>query len=373
MGRLAASIKAKKRLVMEHTFSIRKYVKGDEEKILELWQAVYPDRHLEIERWLTWWKWMYTKNPAGKGWIWLAEDNGKIIGQYSLFLMKLKVKDKVFNIVQNIDLMVHPEYRHRGIFFELEKQALLEAEKEKVYITIGFPNKQAYPGHTKSGWFHVEFLRRWIIPLNWKKVIKLKVRNKLYQVILATGIVAILYKIFFRAQKTTFIEGLTIKKVAAFNKGFNKLWDKVSNQSPIMVERKQEYLNWRYSIPDKHYYKFIAEKDQEIVGYTILHHELYHGVKVANIVDLMAISKDILNCIVSRVIEECRREQIDLVSYSLLAGTTYYEALEKNGFMSFSFIKGENLCIYSNTPSIPVDFLKNPQNWLVQHGDSDHI
>lgn len=63
---------------MERKWSMRTYTEGDEEGILELWKAVYPERAYDREKWLRWWRWMYKNNIADLGQIWLADDNGII-------------------------------------------------------------------------------------------------------------------------------------------------------------------------------------------------------------------------------------------------------------------------------------------------------
>ena len=53
--------------------------KGDEEEIFELSKAVYPDKEYDHDKWISWQHWFYKANPAGRSYILLAEDNGKVV------------------------------------------------------------------------------------------------------------------------------------------------------------------------------------------------------------------------------------------------------------------------------------------------------
>ena len=80
---------------MKRKWSIRAYKEGDEGGIFELDKAVHPSAASDMEQWLKWWRWMYKDNPAGTGKIWLAEDDGKIVGQYAIVPVKVKIGNKV--------------------------------------------------------------------------------------------------------------------------------------------------------------------------------------------------------------------------------------------------------------------------------------
>jgi len=373
MGRFTGHIEVVERVAMERKWLMRTYKDGDEEGIFALWKAVYPNREYDREKWMRWWRWMYQDNPAGGGRIWLADHDGKIVGQYPLIFMNIKIKGEIVRASQNIDLMTHPDYQHQGIFSTLERQALDEAEKAKVYITIGFPNEAAHLGHVKSGWFDIGLMQVMLKPLNWRNVIKLKIKNKLLQRVLATGASLVFNNVFLRTQSPPFVEGLNINQVTSFDDRINDLWAKASSQYQIALLRDKDYLNWRYGAPDAGYSIFVAEKASEFCGYLVLQYKIQSGVKISNIFDMVAYSEEVMHCLLSRAVEDCQRNKADLVLYSLIANKTYHRVLKRNGFVSLPFIKGGRFCAYLSSPSISKEFLSNPQSWCVQLGDSDTI
>ena len=140
---------------MPRKWIIREYREGDEEGIFDLCDAVYPEARYDKESWMKWWHWQYKEIPFDSARIWLADHDGKIVGQYPLIPLRFKAEDKLMTAYLSLDVMTHPEYRYQGMFSRLESRALKEAGKDGIPIAIGFPNDASYPGHVKSGYFLV--------------------------------------------------------------------------------------------------------------------------------------------------------------------------------------------------------------------------
>jgi len=359
---------------MEQKWKIRAYRDGDEEGIMELWRAVYSDRQFDGEKWLRLWQWMYKANPAGNGWIWLAEDKGRIVGQYAIVPVKMKVGTKIILAAQSVDTMTHPDYRRQKMFETLAQKVYEDAAADDVFLIYGFPNQFSHPGViNRLSWFDVSNMQIMLKSLNWRNAVKLRVRNRLLQIALAIGADLVFDELFWRAQKPPIIEGLNINQVTAFDERFDEFWNRICNQSQIMVVRNRDYLNWRYSTPDANYSIFTAEKDHRICGYIVLQHNIQEGMKISTVFDLMATPEEIMHCLISRAIEESRQKGIDIIIYSSITNKAYHRILRRNGFMSLPFKKGSYFTVYSSSSSISKEFLSNSQNWLVQTGDSDAI
>lgn len=359
---------------MKRKWAMGAYKEGDEEGILELWKAVHPQREYDREKWLRWWRWMYKDNPAGEGRIRLAEHDGKIVGQYAIVPVRVKIGNKTVLGSQSLDTMTHPSYRRQKMFETLAKKVYDEAKRDGVYLVYGFPNEFSHPGFIKKlSWFNIGIMQPSFKPLNWRNAIKLKIKNKLLGKILAVGASLVFNKTFFRTQKPPFVEGLAINQVTSFDDRINDFGAKVSGQHQIMIVRDKDYLNWRYSTPEANYLIFVAERANEIYGYLVLEHKIQNGVKVSHIFDLIAQSEEVMHCLLSRAAEDCRQNEVDLILYPLIADKTYHRVLKKSGFMSLPFIKGMRFCAYSSSQFISKEFLKNPKNWLIQIGDSDQI
>jgi GNAT superfamily N-acetyltransferase len=358
---------------MERRWSIREYREGDEEGILELCKAVYPSRTYDREQWMRWWRWLYKENPVGLARIWVAEDNGKIVGHYPLVFMMLKAGNQLAKASQNIDQMTHPDYRYQGIASRLGKMALREAEREGVHITIGFANQASYVVDVRAGWFDVAARQIVFKALSWGNTLKLRISNRLLSKLGAIG-GNILSSVFYRSEKAPALEGVRITQISSFDERIDELWARVSNNYPVMVVRNKEYLNWRYAaIPDVHYSIYIAEKEGDIHGYLVLRCVQQGGTKTGIIFDILATSQQIYQCLISQAMAQCELEKADTIYGLMIADKTVSTAFRKNGFLSFPFLKDGRFIVYSSSPHVSKEFLAEPKNWFVQIGDSDQI
>ncbi|MFC2021450.1 GNAT family N-acetyltransferase [Chloroflexota bacterium] len=360
---------------MKRTWSARSYQEGDEAGIFQLWQAVYPAQTYDREQWLKWWRWLYKDNPGGTGWIWLAEDNGKIAGHSAIIPVALKIDSQTVTGFQSVNTMTHPDYRRQGIYEILAKKTYAAAGQAGSHIGFRFPNANSRPiALSKLDWFDVSSPQVWFKPYHWKNAIKLRIKNRFLSGLLAVGAALVFNKMLLRAKKAPLALGLTILKVTSFDERVNELWNRVSSQYPIMVVRDKDYLNWKYClVPGGNYSIYIAEKTDMICGYLVFRCITREETKVGLIFDICAESEEIAQCLILKAIEECEQAKVDLIYCSLIANKMYLQAFRKRGFISSPLVKGGWFCAYSSSPHISREFLKNPGNWYVQTGDSDKL
>lgn len=359
---------------MKQEWSLRDYREGDEEGIYKLYRAVYPSKQRDWDEWLRWWRWLYKGSPAGNGRTLLADANGRIAAQYAIVPVWIKVGKQMITGAQSLDTMTHPDYRRRGLFETLAKEVYSSAAGVGIHIVYGFPNSLSSPGFiNKLDWFVVSTLKLRLKPLNWETVIRFVIKSKFLSGILAVIATLVFDKILFRTRKAPARDSLAVTQVTSFNERFDRLWDRVSDQYPIMVARNKDYLNWRFSAPGKQYLILACEKANEVGGYLVLRHEIIRNTKASIIFDMIAESKEVMYCLVSEAVKVCQRAGSNFIEYSLIADKTYHRALRSNGFICLPFIKGANFCAYSSATHISKAFLQDPKNWLVQTADSDTL
>jgi len=56
-----------------------------------------------------------TRILAGPGKTWLMEEHGRILGQYRLLPIEVRVRDKVLKVAHGVNSMTHPNHRRHGI------------------------------------------------------------------------------------------------------------------------------------------------------------------------------------------------------------------------------------------------------------------
>lgn len=356
----------------ERKWSLRAFRDGDQEGILELYKVVYPEREYDRDKWMKWWQWMYRDNPNGKGIVWLAVHDGKVVGQYAIVPRRMKVGSQSVAGALSLDTMTHPGYRRQGIFETLAKAVYEEAGRDGIHIVHGFPNEFSYPGFvTRLDWFYVDTMGTLLKPLNWRNALTIAISNRLLLMIGAlTG--NLVGMAFSRGRKAPAVEGLIIAQVPSFDERINEFWAKLSHQYRVMVERNREYLNWRYvDAPDSDYLVYIAERGAEVVGYLVLHCMQMGQASAAIIFDILAESEEIAQCLIAEAVERSKRERVDLVYYASVGGSSVPKAFRRNGFMHFPSVKRLRFCAYSTSSCASREFLQNRGNWFIQMGDSD--
>ena len=359
---------------MQQAWFVRGYKNGDEDGILQLIQLAF--------KWgdKKYWNWRYRDNPAGIGRIWLADDFGKIVGHYAMIPVKMKIGDETVTSSLSADIVTHPDYRRQGIFETLARKAYAEAGKEGEHILCAFPNEFSYPGFIKKiGWFEVCRLNTFVKPLNLENALKRYLNNRLLRKFCASIGNSIINS-FYRTKKSPEVDGLTITRVSSFDDRIDDFWNRVSNDYDIIVERKKEYLNWKYvEVPlftdfsNTNFVIYVAEKEGQICGYVILKCKKQRDLLSGCIYDLIAPldQEEVISCLISKAIEYFKGEKVDLILCGMIADKTYYTIFKKNGFIPSRIIIKKHFCVYSSHPEISRVHLKNPKHYFIQIGDSE--
>jgi hypothetical protein len=350
---------------------VRSYQEGDEEKIFELTKVVEGERMPEKERWLKGWKWMFVDNPANTSIIWLAEHDGKIVGQYPAIIETLKVGDKIIKAAQLIDTMTHPRYRRQGIFSTLGKKALNEIENGETYLVYCFPTQQVYPLHMKFGWLDVCTFQVMIKPLNLKNFLqRYFVRNRLLlYIFMVVG--NLIIKAFFRSKKVSDEDIPKIREISHFDDRINEFWNEISNDYNIIRIRDKEYLNWRYvDVPNADYTIYVAEEEDEICGYIVLGCRNDDSLTLGYIYDIIALTgrEDIIQCLIAKAVEYFSAKGVDAIFCKMIADKIYRKSFLRNGFIPHFRFKGRFIT-YNASTELSEECLKNPDNWFIQLGD----
>ena len=103
----------------------------------------------------------YEKNIQNNNMLlYIAEDDGRIVGFRGLTLEKYKYKDYLFDIANLSDAIVDPTVQRQGIFLKLTETALKFIESNTVIIAILTltSNPKSTSGYKKLGW--IEFAER---------------------------------------------------------------------------------------------------------------------------------------------------------------------------------------------------------------------
>lgn len=206
---------------------IRNYKLGDEIEILKLFELVFK-RPMS----LSYWKWRFENNPAGKHMIKLMWDGRKLVGHYAVSPVLLRVHDEEKLSALSMTTMTHPEYVGLGIFGDLANALYDELENDMGVVAIwGYPNSNSHYGFIKN--------------LGWKDVGVLHVLSSTMDSITANK-----------------IDG--INQVYSFTESNTTVFNTIISAFPVSVLRNPTYLNWRYiENPTSSYQIFEVKNDGE--------------------------------------------------------------------------------------------------------------
>jgi GNAT superfamily N-acetyltransferase len=216
-------------------WSIREYKSDDAQAVRELFAEVHNSTR-PIEHFI----WKFHKDPAGQGITMIAEDSGKIVGQFALMPTWLKLGNKVVLGAQLLDLMTHPNYRNQGIFTLLAKTCIELATKRGVEMLYGFPNTNSYHCFLqKLNWDHVSNIPKWARVLSSKA---LKSYSSPIRQIASLGIPLL-------PIGKSKIRGIEIRMGAPGEDEVASLSNSMSldNESGICrIERSNAWIKWRF-------------------------------------------------------------------------------------------------------------------------------
>lgn len=262
-------------------YNIRRYQPSDKAKMLQLIGVVW--EKLAMESTSKRFDWQYVDNPNNPPEgpiIFIVEEGETIVGLICGIALKLKIQDRIIDTHWCIDFMVHP--KKRGKYGVL----LAEHIKEEMNYTFGFP-----VGYTLDFWLrkgargicqNVVYSRI----ENFKRAMKNKKGPK-WEYIL-THIKGKMIK-GKKPVAPKISEGIIPVEVFKFDDRLDALWEKASKDYPFIGVRDKNFLNWRFfGCSQFNYTVYLAEKEDEVLGYIVMSNEQRPDIHYGYIVDIFA-------------------------------------------------------------------------------------
>ena len=357
---------------MKREWKVRQYKDEDEPQIIRMREEFSGwgiDETIDHNAW----SWRYHNNTTNSSIIIVAENQNKLIGYYTILPIRMLISGKEVLGSRAEEGLVHPEYRKQGIYQALLKVGLEIAKKEEIACIYGLSNEASLHSELKAGWkLQCE------VPLLVKKILNKKKINKF------TGYKyrRIKFKIryFFNDVKDvikktslSFLKNkIAITKVTSFDKRVDDLWERYANQYEFIVERKMDYLNWRYVFdPILNNTIYLAEKKGELLGYIVVGEgEISSSEKkdfqFGYILDIFCdqSSKKVISSLIYTTIDHFKKSGVDGIKCRMLRETKYYNMLLKYGFFKY----GQKAFIIK---SIPSNYTMEPEK--IKEGKKRHI
>lgn len=324
---------------------LRKFNENDFEQLLD-WRKVVARRDKTQE----YINWEYRNGPLAPAETWVADDNGKIVGQYSTQRYEaFYFGDKMIASL-SFDTGAHPEYFHpkKNIFQALGNKFFEEEAKQNIHFSTGFPNEYFLFGGLRFGW-------KIVCPI------------------------PLLENDNFSELKVEASSKYEIVEIHEFDNDFKGFSEDFKDEIPIYLNRTQKYLNWRFvekpSLRDpKHHYNYlkykILDKTGELVSYIVTKYYPSEKGRILQIMDfLIPNEEEIYNSIINFLVKEAKKEGIKNLSLFVNRFNPFSIYLQKIGF---NFPETKRKFIARNNTNILDDRdLFDEKNHYITMGDHD--
>lgn len=240
---------------------IKKYSKNYKSRLIELLQFLWknPDESERIKKF----EWLYEKNPYQKEpFIYVALDDEKLVASRAFVPSNFTVDGSIIKIFCGADAIIHPDYRRRGIFSQLQSALIKDIRTlfpEKCIIIELSANQASTPGLLKLGLQQTNGIKKSgykISLFNYLKVKLFKRKESEEQTIC-------------RANKKNMCLELS-KKLYAYE--ISTFLKENRRNNKITNVRDETYFLWNYSYKPEKYVYVYCRKNSILIGYVIIKH-----------------------------------------------------------------------------------------------------
>lgn len=327
---------------VEKEYNVRPFQPGDEKGIVELLELVFdgwPKFDIPCSP-LEYWRWKYQKNPLRMDQIAVGVSDHRIVGCLHSFSLKIKVGNKICLGTQALDLVVHPEFRRKVIFkkmLDLATKMRKESGSQFHYYLTWNPwlNKHLSKSYREFPYVITRLYRIHDIGLQLRKqLVK-------YAFIYRCGFH--LVKLANRCRNALRpccppSYDFQIGKMIHFDERMERFWEEIKVHYQFIVERSQDYLNWRYCDPRcGGYLVKIAQRDAKILGYMVLRIDRHRpDYPIGYIVDLLTLPNqlDVATALVEDAVSYFDSHQINMVLCMIKKNHPCEAILKRNGFIT---------------------------------------
>ena len=254
----------------ELDIQIREYRNGDEAQIVELLDLVFegwPKFDLKCSA-LDHWKWKYLDNPYKRHTITVAERNGTIIGVNHCFYLNIRAFKKILMCSQESDAAINPEYQGKRVYSRISelKDNIRKKYDMFSYWVTGTPILLERAKRKKRPYFkdpYIDYIRVEDVDLHFKRREDSSLLKRGY-------LKAFKLRDMLKTNRLPENTDLVITNITSFDSRYTDFWNSIKDSYEFIVERNQEYLNWRYTDPRGGEYaiKSVLEGDQ-VIGYIV--------------------------------------------------------------------------------------------------------
>jgi GNAT superfamily N-acetyltransferase len=334
----------------------------DDEELFRLYHDVFGHDMTEASR--RRWDWQYRENPHAEGdpEIWVAREDGRILGQYASMPVRLWWGGKEVRASWGMDVFLREEARGRGVGAQL-----FDTWSGNVDVALGLGLTTSSYGLFQKLHYHdvgpVPFYRKILDPF---AVLARRIGRAAAR--LGAPVLGAAWR-SLHPETPVSAPGVEVRPATGFGPDYDRLWERARDSYAMCVRRDAAYLEWKYlRCPHRGYSRWEARRGEELVGFAVSRHEDYRGLRLGWIVDVFTETSDgaARQALLETILADFRQAGVaraQAFSMNAALGT----ALLRRGFSSAP--SPMQFCVRTQVGS--EELARDPGRWHVMFGDSD--
>lgn len=302
--------------------------------------------------------WKFRDNPAGHGIIILAEDEGRIVGEYALMPTRLRLGDELVLGAISLDTMTHPDYRGQRVFVTLAEICMKLAVTKGVEALYGFPDPTSYPGFVRRlNWDHTGDIARWVRILRSQGLTTLPTPVR--------RLVGVGLHTLPSGNATP--KGIEIHYGPPPKEELELLLEEYreSLKGTCRVDRSPEWVQWRFDQASRRGYEWITGyRDGHLKAWSVFATHTWGGERL---IDMMGLDSAALEATTSTAIKHARGLGVDRL-FAFTNDPKSIRTMKSCGFIHSSKIP---LIVRSMTPRNLNGNIHDHNSWRVSSADVD--
>ena len=311
------------------------------------------------------WEWQYLDNPANLAAgpeIWVAREDGRLLGQYASMPVRLWWGGREVHSSWGMDVFVDAQARGRGLGAQL-----FTAWSDHVDVALGLGLTPSSYGLFKKLRYHdvgpVPFFQK---VLDAGAVARRRLGRAVGTA--ATPLVRLALAVRHPERRRD-AGGVVIQPASGFTPEYDGLWERARASYAMCVRRDRDYLAWKYArCPHRRYDVLEARRGGELEGFAVSRHDDYRGLRLGWIVDVFADAADhaAKDALLGGVLDAFRAAGVARAQAFAMNGALG-EDLRRRGFRRQR--SPMQFCVRARIESGAV--LADGGRWHVVFGDSD--
>jgi len=346
-------------------WTIRTYRSGDERALVALFERAF-GRAIDEAHWR--WKLRHAATKVEN--VWLALDGDAPIFQYAGIPTRFRLPSGETIAMVSVDTMTAPEWRRRGLLGNVGRVVYDAWRDAGIPFVLGLPNERWGSRAGALGWLPL-FQLAWLVrPLRPEALVARRLRlPALARLAWAGGAWNALWRVRSRRDPS-----VHLRQVERAGQEFDQLWHRCEAELPVSVVRDSAWVNWRYlDAPSFAYRVLLAQRAEQTIGYAAYRVEHLSGATIAFVAELFADPSDARGraALLAETLRHAYDSGADRALTLAAPGTPLYRELRRAGFLrrpgAFS------VEIVPLAANLPVEQLRDPNQWSIAGGDFDVI